>query len=226
MTAIMRRVRARAARRQRDQRGFTLTEVVVVVVVMGLVVAPLALAVTQALKLTPDAGARTQVATDGTLLADRFSADIANTNYNGGGVVTGGTGAFTTRNVTCGETTPPAAFVIPENGWIVLTTDTALKSTAPIVVAYSVVWTQVTGGYKFVLNRAYIPFNSTSWSPAKAMLTGYCKTGERVATLTNEAKGTDGRATRRVTMSVFLRRSISSDPTNVVVTASVRNSGV
>jgi prepilin-type N-terminal cleavage/methylation domain-containing protein len=220
----MRRLFARAKRSRRDERGFTLTEVVVVVVVMAIVITPISIAVTQSMKLTPDASARTKVAVDTSLLVDRFTADIANSSLNGG-VLTGATpNVFSNLDIYCGDTSA-LTFYWPENSWLVLTTDTTLKSTAPTLVAYTADWTTVSGGKKFVLSRSYV-VPGGGYIGKRAMLSGFCTTGQKVATLTNEAKGTNNGATRRVSMTVWVRRAIDSAQTKIVLTGSVRDTGV
>jgi prepilin-type N-terminal cleavage/methylation domain-containing protein len=223
VTNILRRARARAraAHARREQRGFTITEVVVVVVVMGLVIAPIALGVTQALQLTPDAGARTKVAADTSLLADRFNADIASSSLASG--IQTATGKTLPRDVACGEATQ-ARFLEPENTWFTLTMDTTLKSSAAVIVSYHVVWTSVTGGQQFVVTRT--DYTGGSFHVTK-MLTGYCATNDKVATITNVAKGGgSGSANRRVSMSIWVRRTISSPPTVVTLNAAVRDTDV
>ena len=68
----------RARRGGGDQRGFTVVEMVTCVVLMGIVVAPLALAVSQAINLVPEDRARSEAAIDRSLVLNRFSDDLAN----------------------------------------------------------------------------------------------------------------------------------------------------
>ena len=60
-----------------DEGGFTLVELVVNFVIMGLVIVPLCMALSQAMKLIPQDGARTQLATDTSRLEGPFGNDIA-----------------------------------------------------------------------------------------------------------------------------------------------------
>jgi hypothetical protein len=59
--------------------GLTLTELIATIVIMGLVMAPLCTAFIQALKMIPQSGTRTQVATDNDRLLLAFSDDVAQT---------------------------------------------------------------------------------------------------------------------------------------------------
>jgi prepilin-type N-terminal cleavage/methylation domain-containing protein len=64
---------------EQRERGFTMVEVVTVVVIMGLVIAPLCMALTQAMNLIPQSSARAQAATDNDRLLATFSDDVAQT---------------------------------------------------------------------------------------------------------------------------------------------------
>jgi len=63
----------RALRARRSEAGFTLVEMVVVIVIMGIVIAPLTIAINESLNLVPESGAQSQTATD----ADRFQTTLA-----------------------------------------------------------------------------------------------------------------------------------------------------
>jgi type II secretory pathway pseudopilin PulG len=76
---VFRRGHAAGVRR-RDEGGFTLPELLASVCIMGLVVTPLAPAMTQALKFVPESSARTKAATDSERLLREFSNDIASAN--------------------------------------------------------------------------------------------------------------------------------------------------
>lgn len=65
-------------RRPRDESGFTVVEMITCVVLMGIVVAPLTLALLQAITLVPANKVRTQAAIDRTFVLNRFSDDVAN----------------------------------------------------------------------------------------------------------------------------------------------------
>lgn len=60
------------------EHGFTLPELLIAVVLLGLVVGPLSVALVQALTVLPSSQERSDVATQRRLLVDRLSDDIAN----------------------------------------------------------------------------------------------------------------------------------------------------
>ncbi|GIU90683.1 MAG: hypothetical protein KatS3mg010_1782 [Acidimicrobiia bacterium] len=68
----------RRGRRERTESGFTLVEMITSIVLMGIVIAPLGIAFTQAITLVPENKARTDAAIDRTFLLNRFSDDLAN----------------------------------------------------------------------------------------------------------------------------------------------------
>jgi prepilin-type N-terminal cleavage/methylation domain-containing protein len=58
-----------------DERGFTLTEVVVTVTILGLIAVPLCASLLQAVKIAPETSARATRAQDRQFLADSFATD-------------------------------------------------------------------------------------------------------------------------------------------------------
>ena len=64
----------------RDERGFTLVELLTAIVVLGLIMAPLTMAVVQAMRVVPQSNTRTGVATDAARLLTTFTRDIGNAN--------------------------------------------------------------------------------------------------------------------------------------------------
>jgi prepilin-type N-terminal cleavage/methylation domain-containing protein len=66
-------------RHPEDKGGFTLVEVVMTVVIMGLIIAPLSMAMIQALNLVPQSGARTQDATDDQHALQQWADDVSQT---------------------------------------------------------------------------------------------------------------------------------------------------
>ncbi|GIU90153.1 MAG: hypothetical protein KatS3mg010_1252 [Acidimicrobiia bacterium] len=167
MTPGARRVTRRASR------GFTLVEMCTAIVVMGLVIAPIAIAVSQAITLVPEAKTRTDRAMETTFLVDRFANDVADSNISPG--VVGG-GADT---ITCGEHYP-AVWFFPANLWYLSATDWRLDGLDDIIL-YTGHWTDVGGGVtKVELKRTHLWLTEperTTWY--EAQLTGYCRTGGR-----------------------------------------------
>ena len=69
--------RSRSLRKGRGKAGFTVLEVVMAIVIMGLIVTPLSMALVQATNLVPESGERTQHATDTARLITIFNDDVA-----------------------------------------------------------------------------------------------------------------------------------------------------
>ena len=63
----------------RSERGFTAVELIIVVVILGLIAVPLSMSVTQALKLMPEANARSTSASTRFFLTDTWARDTLNT---------------------------------------------------------------------------------------------------------------------------------------------------
>lgn len=144
------------------------------IVVMGLVIAPIAIAVSQAITLVPEAKTRTDRAMETTFLVDRFANDVADSNILPGVV---GNGADT---ITCGELYP-AAWFFPENTWYVSATDWELDGLDDIIL-YTAHWTDAGSGVtKVELKRTHLWLTEperTTWY--EAQLVGYCRTGDVV----------------------------------------------
>ena len=66
-----------ARRTRRDDRGFTLTELIVTVVILGIIVIPIATVTQEMLNLGPQSSQRTASATDTSRLVQVFSDDVA-----------------------------------------------------------------------------------------------------------------------------------------------------
>ena len=99
---------------EQRERGFTMVEVVTVVVIMGLVIAPLCIALTQAMNLIPQSSARAQAATDNVRLLSTFSDDVAQTQIYINGVSNqifwlGAYNLDPVANSWAGPTTPSSA---------------------------------------------------------------------------------------------------------------------
>ena len=63
-----------------NEGGFTLVEVVASIVILGLVMAPLCMALFQAMNVVPASQSRTQAATDNDRIVTQFQSDISQTN--------------------------------------------------------------------------------------------------------------------------------------------------
>ncbi len=62
----------------RDERGFTMTEVLMTVIIMGMIAYPISMVLTHALTLMPQSGSRSAAAADRAFFVNTFSDDVAN----------------------------------------------------------------------------------------------------------------------------------------------------
>ncbi len=104
-------MRFRRVRKRSDESGFTLPEMVVTIAIMGIVIAPLSMALIQALTLVPQSGARTQTATDAIRLNNSFVGDV--TQAQGIDMWFGGSWATHTWTAPTGQPTSEFAEANP-----------------------------------------------------------------------------------------------------------------
>jgi prepilin-type N-terminal cleavage/methylation domain-containing protein len=71
-------MRRRWTYRRGDERGFTLTEMVTVVAILGVIIGPLTIAMSETLNFLPSAGARTSVSVRQSLAINQVSDDVVN----------------------------------------------------------------------------------------------------------------------------------------------------
>jgi hypothetical protein len=202
----------------------TTIELLTAVVIMGLVVAPLSIAMTQALNLVPESSERTKASTDTDRLLRDFSNDVANANDHPvlGRVANFATIPFVkdrgTGQVACPTT---ASAPIPQNlliwaAWM----DRA--SIAPVQkgALYILSWSRVSAD---LVKVELLRMNELSQSDV--YLTGYCQsspTADPVATVTITPPG---KATReRVELTLNLRNRNGDPQQPLVLAGTVRAS--
>lgn len=141
--------------RTRDDRGFTLVEVIATVVIIGLVVGPLATGLVQALNLVPQSGRRTRLATDLTRLQLTTSNDIAQATQvvvynppNTSGVQSGASTAFNYPFVDTQDGASPTTASIAAKDTPCVTTATAAPANQP-TVAHTLSFDDTSGAKKW-----------------------------------------------------------------------------
>jgi prepilin-type N-terminal cleavage/methylation domain-containing protein len=215
--------------RARDERGFTLVEMLATIVIMGLVVAPLTAALMEAINLIPAAGDRTKLATDTVLVEKQFSDDVADAQFFWNIPASAvpfqepATGAWTLANSTsptqsCGAAANVFAFYA---AW----TDTGAGATDTRAKAALWAW-GVTGSgttQQVVLTRTFWPDTSSGHTndPAVTMLTGYCKSGDNFFSV-NTTAPTANQSYEDVQFTFSLRNSLGQPLPKVTLDARIR----
>ncbi len=202
------------------ERGFTLVELVMTITIMGLVIAPLSMAVVSALNLAPESGARTKAATqiDATLRA--LSADVGNaskvttvgrtgkiTNYAAGMVMDRGRGTVNCR--------PTGTTDLFDSRW----TDLGGAPPAIATARYYLQWTTPAGSTFTAVELHRAP--STGSDP-QVYLQGYCTGTESVATVDVVPPDDDASFNEEVTLTTRLRDTPTSAQDTTVFAAVVR----
>jgi prepilin-type N-terminal cleavage/methylation domain-containing protein len=160
--------RGRAPRRPLpcSEQGFTLVELLTTIVIMGLVVTPLSIVMTQALTLVPESSERTKSSTDADRLVRDFSNDVANANLFSGlrvrNMVTN-TNDSGSGTVACSPTAGERYLIL---AWW---TDQGLGSPDPSLkaAAYRLRWVPQGAG----ITRVEVVRSA----PDRVSLTGYCR---------------------------------------------------
>jgi len=180
----------RHARRTDSDGGFTIVELCLTIVIMGLVMGPLTMALTQALRQIPANGARSQRSTDTNQLAYAFSDDVAQTqSFHDYGTV------FAPQP----PPTPPTAGVYFDSTasppvQIPVATVVTCPSSAGQADVYSFAWTdQGLGGTKSAQPTYTAVFSATQtanlfrmdvrrvdsvFGTDQTLFTGYCNTND------------------------------------------------
>jgi hypothetical protein len=208
-------------REPNDEGGFTLVELVVNFVIMGLVIVPLCMALSQAMKLIPQDGARTQLATDTSRAEGPFGNDIASSQKIQSLIASPalafdatGAGAWTQLDtngqVTCAQT-PVGAFGI----FLLLNWTDVLTGSTTQQHFYNVAWTSSGSLTKVSLYRD---------NANPPLVTGYCQAGDVPIRLVTTAP-TATKANEGVQLTLSLRDSTGLRQGDVTLDASVRAQG-
>ncbi len=200
--------------RRRDQQGFTLTECLVTVVLMGVVMAPISMALTMAINATPQANNRAIAAGQRSIVIGQWSDDVESATtvalYPPGGTVAcpGTTSTIVTTNL--------ASFIWNDitagnrGVWIIY--QLQFKPVNPTIQTWSI-----------SLNRWEVAGGNTGTS---TLLTGYCRGTENVLNLLqdnhNNVPATPYLFTRGVKAHLSFRDDVNEAPRNVNLEASAR----
>jgi prepilin-type N-terminal cleavage/methylation domain-containing protein len=191
-------VRHRITDSEDRERGFTLVEMVATIVIMGLVMAPLCMALLQAMNLIPASSARTQVATDTDRLVSQFSDDVAQTqDYVNNPANTAGdpnsiywmlyglaSDTQSQGTIPCPASAPtPVISLLVTPFWYDLTT--AVPPDHPQTIAFwRLKFTNPGGGSTRLMVEVQRSADNATWP---TYLTAYCAPGLSVATVTTRA---------------------------------------
>ena len=163
-----------------DERGFTLVELLVAVVILGTVMTPLCMAFVQALNIVPQSNTRTGVATDADRLLTTFTRDIANanaqwTNASGHKVLNSAVGAAAWDGTSTGTVACPSSGIWPivEADWDDLAQAGAAEQTEQYVVN-----SISTGGTAAAIEIHRLTLINGAPSSDEKYLSGYCKLGQ------------------------------------------------
>jgi hypothetical protein len=200
MSRVTDTLRRRA--RTRDERGVTITEIITVIVILGLVMVPLAFTLNQAITLVPQSTDRTQQAIDRTFFVSKFADDVANSNQQP---------VLVANKTTCVAPTVPlelGQYISMVN--TADTTDTTDDRFAQYYVWQAPVTPTLT---KVVVQRVYGKY-PLAWGFATAIssttvATGYCVPGQPLVESDIESGGTSFHRLR-------LRLSMMDTPTEPV----------
>ena len=199
--------------------GFTLAELCIVIVLMGLVLAPLSIAVTQALTFLPESKQRSDQGLHAALLIDRFAADVTQAN---------GALEIVDIPVACGATTSLDA---GEPGiWYRSKYREAHGSPADSVtyrdgalVSYVARWDAVAGGdgatRRLTLERRVDSVDGGR--STETLLSGYCHSGSDPDVVVSASDGEDA-ALGAARLRISLRPTPDAGLTEIDVGGTIR----
>ncbi len=239
-----------AARRSaRDERGFTLVELVMTITIMGLVITPLSMAMIQALTLIPTSGARTQTATDGVRLQSALVSDISQAQgmdwigfYPGSAAPlpifaeatpTSWVGGYEWANIgfTCQAGTSVMFDTWGSDG---LTSSGGVKTPntsgnpEPDTMYFWELWKTAYGsGQKVEVHREVSTDGGATKTDLGPFMTGYCLSTDAKPAVVTASQSNDGGYTQQSLNVTFNLRPSMSDPVHsTVLQAVARPSGI
>jgi prepilin-type N-terminal cleavage/methylation domain-containing protein len=198
----------------RGEHGFTVTEMITAVVIMGVILAPLTMALTQSLKLLPEAGARSESAIQETKFVERFAQDVSE--------ITSSPLMFTTwpaspAPLRCGDAAAGLNYF--------LFFGTKARGTEPVrnVFYLASFLPPVAGAREMRVTRVVLGPSNVVVEPSESVLSGYCVPGEPVAYVDNTIADT---GSRRYILTVLLRPEPDMPVETITAEAAVRSTNI